>query len=413
MSYFFWVFYNLGIYCGNVYIFFAQYFNPKMKLLYRGRQNTLIKIKQSPKYQNSIWIHCASLGEFEQGRPVIEAIKSQYANYPIVLSFFSPSGFEVRKNYPFADEIIYLPSDTNINVLQIIKYYNPQLFILVKYEFWWHLLDQLQQHKVTTVVISAKFRATNYFLKSSTYYLREILQKINLIFVQDQSSLSILKDRGFKNAIMAGDTRIDRVLSHARDVVVFDKIKHFTFGHKVIVYGSIWMEDMEVVSAAVDAYPNFRHIIAPHDINRDNILKIGKQLNHKSCLFSEEKWNDHILVVDNIGMLSSLYSVGEFAYIGGGFGVGIHNILEPSVFGIPVIFGPKFQKFKEAVDLTTCGAAYSVSCPEEIIEIIRYLENNIDEYLQIRTKLLAYFNQNSGATDKIILQLAQFLDNNY
>ena len=412
MSYIFWFFYNLGIIAGNVFIFFAQFFNTKMKLLYQGRLDTLIKTKQTPKYQKSIWIHCASLGEFEQGRPVIEALKKSYPNYPIVLSFFSPSGYEIRKDYPMVDQVIYLPSDSANHAKKLIKYYNPQLFILVKYEFWWHLLDQLQQHNVTTIVISAKFRDSNYFLKPFSISLKNILKKINIIFVQDQNSMSILKDNGFTNAKLAGDTRIDRVISHAHSVIVSDKIKHFVIGQEVIVYGSVWMEDMSVVRSTINALPNFIHIIAPHDVNRHNILKLTNQLNQKFSLFSEGKWHNHILIIDNVGMLSSLYSIAEYAYIGGGFGAGIHNTLEPTVFGIPTIFGPKYQKFREAEEMILSGAAFSINSPDECVQVIRDLDHNYDEYTQVKVKLKAYFRQNSGATDKIMGQLAQFLDNN-
>lgn len=412
MSYIFWFFYNLGIIAGNVFIFFAQFFNTKMKLLYHGRLDTLIKTKQTPKYQKSIWIHCASLGEFEQGRPVIEALKKSYPNYPIVLSFFSPSGYEIRKDYPMVDQVIYLPSDSANHAKTLIKYYNPQLFILVKYEFWWHLLDQLQQHNVTTIVISAKFRDSNYFLKPFSISLKNILKKINIIFVQDQNSMSILTDNGFTNAKLAGDTRIDRVISHAHSVIVSDKIKHFVIGQEVIVYGSVWMEDMSVVRSTINAFPNFIHIIAPHDVNRHNILKLTNQLNQKFSLFSEGKWHNHILIIDNVGMLSSLYSIAEYAYIGGGFGAGIHNTLEPTVFGIPTIFGPKYQKFREAEEMILSGAAFSINSPDECVQVIRVLDHNYDEYTQVKVKLKAYFRQNSGATDKIMGQLAQFLDNN-
>jgi 3-deoxy-D-manno-octulosonic-acid transferase len=396
-------FYTLGIHVGNLYVFFGSFFSPKLKLLYIGRKQTLSLLqKQDLADDEIVWIHCASLGEFEQGRPIIESIKKKYPNYKIVLSFFSPSGYEIRKSYPFADHIIYLPSDLPAQIKSLVNHFRPKVFILVKYEFWWNLILTITKTKCKIYLISGIFRKDDYFLRTIFKPFRQLLSKFDCIFVQDAESASILASNNITQHQIVGDTRIDRAISNTENVIIPARVKDFVKGTKVIVYGSVWTSDMHIVNGLVAAFPSFKHIIAPHDIGNKNIDHLIGMIPKPTCLYSNESLDTDILIINNIGMLSSLYDIANFAYIGGGFQRGIHNTLEPTVFGIPVYFGPKHQKFNEAVTLNKIGAAFGIKTLKEISESIQHLEQNPSDVIAINIKIQKYFDENKGATDKIV-----------
>lgn len=410
----FFILYTTGIRLGNLIIYVGRFFSDKINLLYKGRKNTLKSIERGvSEIQHPIWIHCASLGEFEQGRPLIEAIRTAYPKEKILVSFFSPSGYEIRKNYTHADEIIYLPSDTPINNQKLLNFYQPKMLILVKYELWWNLIKEVQSIQIPIFLISGVFRENDYFFKKWLTICSTLLSRFEMIFVQDDESVRVLNSNLIERTVIAGDTRIDRVLDSLASSIVPEKIKAFTNNQKVIIYGSVWMTDIQVVSAMIAAFPKFRHIVAPHDIRKGNIDDISKQIMSSSSLYSADSIDSHVLIIDNIGMLSSLYAVADFVYIGGGFGAGIHNILEPAVFGNPVFFGPKYKKFNEAVALVEGGAAFSIKQGEEMAMLAQKLLTDSVYLANVKDRIHQYFNKNRGATQKILRHLAPIIDNSH
>lgn len=398
-------FYTLGIHLGNFYIFLGSFFSKKLSQLYTGRKKTLNSLNTVSSLQNPIWIHCASLGEFEQGRPLIEYYKSKFPNQGILLSFFSPSGFEIRKSYPMADEIIYLPSDLSTNAASLIKHYRPSMLILVKYEFWWNTIKCVQENKIPIYLISGIFRENDYFFKPLSKPFKELLSKFSYIFTQDKTSSEILTNHNIENHFCTGDTRIDRVIDNAKNITLPEKIRSFTKDKTTIIYGSAWMSDIEVVKNCIAAFPNFNHVIAPHDINPKNIKAIRNSIGQSSLLYSEMYTDAKVLIIDNIGMLSTLYSIADYVYIGGGFQKGIHNILEPAVFYLPVFFGPNHQKFNEAVRLTNIGAAFSIDVASQMIQQIQAFEESSLQKDTVKNSLIQYFDENRGATEKIVRHL--------
>ncbi len=359
-----------------------------------------------PQYQKpkTIWIHAASLGEFEQGRPIIEKLKEHFPEHKILLTFFSPSGYEIRKNYELADVVCYLPSDTKKNAERFVKTIQPCLAIFIKYEFWFHYLQTLEQRGIPTILVSAIFRPEQLFFKWYGGLFRKMLQGFDLIFVQNEASLRLLKDHGYKPVTLAGDTRVDRVISIAQQAKRFDVIENFAGGN-VMVCGSTWPPDEAILIDFIKKSDNWQFIVAPHEIGESNIRRLLKILPENTIRYSKADKNSvagkQVLVIDNIGMLSSVYRYGKLAYIGGGFGKGIHNILEPLAFGIPVVFGPKFQKFEEAVALTEKGACFSVSTSSEFEAVMTKLSNP-DFYKLATEETKDYLQRNRGATEKVM-----------
>jgi 3-deoxy-D-manno-octulosonic-acid transferase len=396
----FWV-YSLLIYLGNGYISFGSLGSKKLKLLKSGRASTWqILSTRSLTTGKRIWMHCASLGEFEQGRPLIEKFKEEHPDTTIFLSFFSPSGYEIQKNYDKADVIFYLPSDTNANAEKLLQLIRPDMVIFIKYEFWWNLTRYLIKCKIPVFLISSVFRPNDYFWHPFVQPFKQILKEYTHICTQDDISAQVLSIQGFDNYSIAGDTRIDRVIQRSKIPGNADAIKEYINGNPVIVYGSVWMSDMHVVSATVSAFPDYIHIIAPHDISEKNIHQIRSQLHPSSDLYSANDWKANVIIIDNIGMLAGLYAFAKYVYVGGGFQKGIHNILEPAVYKIPVFFGPNHQKFNEAVTLTTMNAAIPVENFDPMIEKIKRLDLHPVEYQGIADRLDQYFNKNKGATEK-------------
>lgn len=404
--------YNFGIRLYQLLVAIASLFNTKAKLFKYGRKNWAQKLRVSVKIDDQIvWFHCASLGEFEQGRPVIEALKAKYPNIKVLLTFFSPSGYEIRKNYAGADYIYYLPLDTYWNSKKFIDIVNPIATIFVKYEFWYHYLNQLKKRNIPTYVISAIFRADQVFFKSYGDWYRKFLFNFQHLFVQNENSKDMLATIGVNNVTVAGDTRFDRVVANAKAAKVIPLIEEFIGSSKVLVAGSTWPKDEDLIVEYFKTNPyNLKLIIAPHEINNLNIEKLRERFNLKSmrytmpdeCSPSEAQ----ILIIDTIGILSSVYRYGSIAYIGGGFGVGIHNTLEAAVFGIPVLFGPNYHRFQEAVELIETGAAQSIANQTQFA-------NSLDHYIgsDIKTQGVkeisaSYFLKNEGATNTIIKNIS-------
>ena len=398
--------YNLGIALYSLVIRLLSPFNHKANQIYNGRKNSFQKIDSGSIPKNAIWVHCASLGEFEQGRPVIEMIKRKLPNEKIVLTFFSPSGYEIRKNYAGVDGVLYLPADTSANAKRFVKELNPKIAIFVKYEFWHHFYKQLALVGVPNYSISSIFRPNQIFFKSYGSWFRSILKNVDLFFCQDEQSVKLLNNIGIFNCSIAGDTRFDRVFEIAQSVKSIDGIENFVDGKTVLIAGSTWFPDEELLVQYIEKHPNFKLIIAPHEIDDDHIVKLKSLISVKYSLFTEKKfdtWHDsQILIVDTIGLLSSLYQYGTVAYIGGGFGKGIHNILEAATFGLPIIFGPNYLKFKEARDLIQLNSAFSIKDYQELEIVFDNLLLNADVLLNSSIAAKNYVKLNVGATDKIM-----------
>ena len=370
---------------------------------------------QSPYSQNSntIWMHCASLGEFEQGRPLLEMVRSFHPEYRIVVTFFSPSGFEVRKTYKGADHIFYLPMDSAKNAKLFIQLVNPKLVLWIKYEFWHYYLTELHHHHVPTLLISGAFREGQRFFKSFSNFWRNMLHSFTYIFLQNESSASLLsKINIIDNVAVSGDTRFDRVISISENFEPVDLIELFCNQQQVIVAGSTWEEDEAVFIHYVRSNPSKKFILAPHEIDQENLHDIKKQFSN-AIFYSELKTRTagqnhgsaelpNVLIIDCIGILSRLYKYATIAYIGGGFGDdGLHNILEAAVYGKPVIFGPEIDKNAEASEMIRAGGAVRI---ENALQLETVMNELLNDTIELKVKSEAaknYIYSNAGATQKI------------
>ncbi len=400
-SFFYDIFINFYFFSLNT----ASLFNAKAKKWVKGRRIFPILNKN----QKKIWMHCASLGEFEQGRPILEKLKQTYPDYPIVLSFFSPSGFEIRKNYPGADYVFYLPIDTKKNAAKFIQEVNPALVVWVKYEYWFHYLNELKKQSIPVLLVSAIFRQSQPFFKSNNKFWKKILDCFDHIFVQDEASEKLLKGIGIiQNITVSGDTRFDRVLEIAAKKSGIHEIEKFIEQQQVLIAGSTWLQDEKLLAKYMMQHPTKKLIVAPHEIDAAHLKSI-KQLFSNSILFSEwvglndKPKNIQVLIIDNVGMLAQLYQYATICYIGGGFNKsGIHNILEAAVYGKAIIFGPHYQKFSEAVELIKNGGAFSIQNENELRKILDTLLNDSTFLNNAEDLAKQFVIEKSGATKMII-----------
>jgi len=406
--------YSLAIHFYAFIIALISPFHKKARIMRLGqwKTNSILreKIDRNAKY---IWFHASSLGEFEQGRPMMEKIKAEHPEYKILLTFFSPSGYEVRKNYNGADVICYLPFDTPYRVKKFLNLANPSIAVFIKYEFWGNYLQELKHRNIPVYIISSIFRRDQLFFQWFGYPYRKMLYCFTHLFVQDDRSAALLKEFGITNVIVTGDTRFDRVLDVRNQARELSPVEHFVCeGGKekrlTLVAGSSWPQDEEILIPYFNEHPEMKLIIAPHEIHREHLMYIESLLKRPSVRLSDVFHDQSLaegkdcLIVDSFGLLSSIYRYGTIAYIGGGFGAGIHNTLEAAVYGIPVLFGPKYHKFKEAKDLIKVGGGFSVSDKQSFCE-------KMDELLTYHEVLEAagesagqFVNGNAGATDKIL-----------
>lgn len=403
--------YNIGLFIFTTIVHLISPFHSKASLLINGRKKWAEKIRDKINDEDRIvWIHCASLGEFEQGRPVIEALKRNNSRLKIVLTFFSPSGYEVRKNYSEADYVLYLPSDTPRNAARFIKLVNPEFVIFVKYEFWNNYISILYEQNIPLYLISAIFRPQQHFFRWYGSFFREMLKKFRMIFVQDQQSLDLLSGIGIKNVSLAGDTRFDRVMEIAQTARDIPRIEQFRGEERLFLAGSSWKQDEEIIAQYINKFPDrMKWILAPHEIDRPNIDRIEKLFNVSAVRyseFSEATADSRVLIIDNIGMLSSAYKYAYIAAIGGGFGKGIHNILEAACWGIPVMFGPGYKKFREAVELINENGAMTFNSFGDFSDILDKWLTNEDFYLKSSKTSAEYIQRNCGATDKILQEIS-------
>jgi len=399
--------YNLGIRIYFLFIYTASFFNKKAKLWLKGRQQV--------KYQSfdkSAWFHFASLGEYEQGLPVLIAFRQRHQETPVVITFFSPSGYEVRKNTPHADAVYYLPLDTAANARRFIAAINPAIAVFTKYEYWYHYFQQLNGRNTPLFVISGIFRPDQVFFKWYGGLHRKMLGYVTRFFVQDEESKSLLQQLHITNADVSGDTRFDRVWANAENPKSFDIVEDFTKGHKVLITGSTWPQDEVLLAELIKSHGNWKFIIAPHEIKEEKIERLlgmlPQNLTTRYSQLDPESYHGHqllktqVLVIDNIGMLSSLYRYGNVAYIGGGFGVGIHNTLEAAAFGLPVIFGPNYEKFKEARELVALQLGFSINNADELKRVFAEIAMDEGKLQIMHDAIREYVEKHKGATQMIM-----------
>lgn len=381
--------------------------SPKAKLWCEGRKGLLERLAEAiPSNEEIVWIHVASLGEFEQGRPIIEKIHTEHPEYKILITFFSPSGYEIRRNYEGGDYIFYLPIDTLSNVKRFLDIINPKVAIFVKYEFWLNLLGELRSRGIKSYIVSSIFRTNSIFFKPWGGAWREALEAFETIFVQDDNSKKLLSEWGFDNVVVAGDTRFDRVwdiAQHSKDIPI---IERFAAEKEVFIAGSTWCEDEEILIPLTKNNPDVKFIIAPHEIGADRVNGLISKLQGRGVRYSEitelyDLKSIQVLVLDTMGMLSSVYKYAQWGYIGGGFGKGIHNTLEAATFGLPIAFGPNYLKFKEACDLISLGAAQSVCSVEELTTWFSPLKENSEFRNEVSHKALDFTSRRRGATNLI------------
>jgi 3-deoxy-D-manno-octulosonic-acid transferase len=412
--------YNFLIHAYSFIINIIAPFNSKAKFWVEGRKNIFERLGSASLTNlgstSLAWFHCASLGEFEQGRPVIEDFRVKYPAYKILVTFFSPSGYEIRKNYTGADFIFYLPADTPQNAKKFIEIVKPSIVFFVKYEFWRNYLTELEKQQIPVISFSAIFRPNQLFFKSYGGFYREVLTKFKHILVQNQESFDLLKSIDIQQITLAGDTRFDRVkqivdAKSGTPAEAIQFVKDFKSNRQVFMVGSAWQTDMEVLIPLMNLLKkdsNLNFVIAPHELHQEEIKDWQKQIESKSICFSEIKTDTkltdyQVLIVDNIGMLSSLYQFADFAFIGGSFGKGLHNILEAATFGMPIFFGNKaYHKFQEAVDLVKQGGAYAIESTDDLGEILNVLRSNEVKKKKIDKISQNYVLQNIGATEKVM-----------
>ena len=404
------ILYNIATYIMSFFLWISQGFSKKMGLFVRGRQQTfsILKEKVQPA-DKTLWFHCASLGEFEQGLPIMEAIKKEHPAYKIVVSFFSPSGYEIKKNTPIADAVVYLPMDTMVTARKFVETIHPTAAFFVKYEFWPNYLFQLKKQGVHTVLISGVFRENQVFFKWYGGFMRKALQRFNHIFVQNKNSEKLLKEIGLTKVSVSGDTRFDRVshqIEQDNNLAFMDSFKGDTL---CVVCGSTWPEDDTVLLPFINNNPKVKFVVAPHQMDKGKISSFEKKLKHASIRYTQLDTKSgalaeaSVLIVDTIGLLTKIYSYADVAYVGGGMGnEGLHNILEPATFGVPVVIGKNYDNFPEAERLQSLAGLFSIENADECSAILKKLTT--DRTFREKSGMIAghFVNSNTGATHMVL-----------
>lgn len=400
--------YNIGMWLFERAVGMAALRNKKAKLWKEGRRDILNRMAQSIKpNDNIVWVHCASLGEFEQGRPIIEHIRKVDPSKRILLTFFSPSGYEIRKNYEGADYIFYLPVDRKCYVKRFMDIVNPTAAIFIKYEFWFNYLDELGKRNIPTYVVSAIFHPKSVFFRPWGCAWRKALKNFTTIFVQNEESKRLLKGIGHDNVEVAGDTRFDRVAAIAKMTRHIPIIEKFRGEERLFVAGSTWGPDEEILLELINDNPTIRFVIAPHEMDEGRIKHIIDHAKGGAKRYTESDENTdfsntQVLILDTVGILSAVYGYATWSYIGGGFGVGIHNTLEAATFGLPIAFGPKYKKFQEACDMIELHAATSVKSAKELKEWFEPLRDNEEILAAASHAAKGYAEHNCGATALVV-----------
>ncbi len=403
--------YQIGIQLVAFFIPISRFFSPKMKLFVDGRKESFALLnKNIDATKKYIWVHVASLGEYEQGLPIMEAFKKNHPEYKIVLTFFSPSGFEIRKNNTIADITLYLPLDTKPNVKRFLDLVEPKMVFFIKYEFWPNYLNELKNQNISTYLVSGIFRKNQLFFKGYGGFYRKALTAFNHFFVQNDASKKLLETIGFKNVIIHGDTRFDRVTQIVECVQPLDFIEKFKNNTTTIVIGSSWIDDEDVYLPYINSSENIKFIIAQHNIKEEEISRLISKINKQVIRFSSYNEKDlataDVFIIDTIGILTQIYAYADIAYVGGAFKTGLHNILEPATYGTPVVIGPKYEKFQEAKDLVALGSCLVVNNTEELSTTFNRLIADADYRNELGSKNRDFILQNKNAT-KVVMDFIE------
>lgn len=412
-------FYSLAIRLYSGLVAVASLFgNKKAQQWWKGRNKQWENLVTEHKDDEWLWMHVSSLGEFEQGLPVIESLKKNFPKYKILLTFFSPSGYEPRKNFPVADKVAYMPSDTLQNAKKLVRNFNIKAAFFVKYDFWFNYMKVLKKNDIPLYYISALLHPDHYFFKFYSTWFRKQLLNVSHYFVQNDETAKLLKSIGIENATVTGDTRFDRVYDIAKQSKSFPEIEEFIAGRHCIIAGSSWPSDEKFIIPFSKKMPDdYSLIIAPHDVSESHIKQITSQLDSyvlysqltlpisQQFSNSDAQQLKKVLVVDTIGILKQIYKYARFAYVGGGFMSSIHNTQEALVFGCPVVVGPKYTKFVEAVDLVRDGGMFSVENQQEFDDIFEQLMNDDNFYNKASGICQDYIQLSIGATSKIMKRL--------
>jgi 3-deoxy-D-manno-octulosonic-acid transferase len=398
--------YNICIAIYAALIRLVAPFNEKARLWSEGRKGMMERMREAiGNADNIVWIHISSLGDFEQGRPLVDYIHDHYPEYKILLTFFSSAGYEVRKNYPNADYVFYIPADTRGKVCRFLDVVRPKIVIFVKYEFWLNMLAELRRRNIRTYIASAIFRPNSIFFHPIGGIWRDALRSFDTLFVQDERSKALLAEIGVENVVVAGDTRFDRVIAIADEAERVDVVEKFKGEKRLFVAGSTWGPDEEILLPLINENPDIKFVVAPHEMDENRIERILREVKGGAVRYTQlpsDFAEKQVLVLDTVGLLSRVYGSAEWAYIGGGFGVGIHNTLEAAVYGMPVAFGPRYHKFNEARDLIALGAGCSVKNGVELKAWFSELKSDSDYLARVSAIAKVYVGQHCGATEKVV-----------
>jgi 3-deoxy-D-manno-octulosonic-acid transferase len=400
--------YNIIVHIAGFLINIIGLFNPKIKLFVKGRTTVFATLREKIQpTDKTIWFHAASLGEYEQGLPIMEKIKEKYPEHKIVLTFFSPSGYEIRKNNTIAHTTVYLPLDTKSNASLFLKIVHPEMVFFIKYEYWPNYLNELKKLHIKTYLISGIFRNNQSFFTWYGGFYRNALKNFDYFFVQNESSKKLLQSINLNNVIVSGDTRFDRVVSILERNNTLDFIEKFKNKTTTIVIGSSWPKDEKLLVNYINTSKNIKFIIAPHNIKPNQIQELHHSISKKVVLFSEKENKNlsdfDVFIIDTIGILTKIYSYADVAYVGGGFGKpGVHNILEPATFGMPIIIGPNYAHFSEATALVKLGGCISITSEQELQQTFDELIQNKDMRLEKGHICSTFVQMNKGATDSIL-----------
>ncbi len=400
--------YNFGLKVYLLLVKLSASRNPKARKWLDGRKDLLKRIKSEKGFEGkSVWVHCSSLGEFEQGRPLIEEIKKRFPEKKIVLTFFSPSGYEVQKDYDGVDYVCYLPLDTRRNAKKFVKEINPEVVFFIKYEYWYNFLKALKKKSIPVYFVSSIFREDQLFFKWYGGWYRKMLKLATHFFIQNKESAELLDKLKIQNYTITGDTRFDRVAHIFENVKPLPVIEQFLDFKKAIIAGSSWKAEEALLMQYLRIFPDLKIILAPHEVNEDTISRIKKQFGENNIICYSKATpasmvGKKVMVIDCYGLLTSLYQYGLVSIVGGGFGAGIHNVLEPAAFGMPIIFGPNYEKFREARELVEINGAFPVNNIEEFNTLLTHLLKDSSIVNTISRKAANYVKENVGATNKII-----------